>query len=150
MKSLSSSDNIRSKILEIIEYYNGNTALSLIPVLNMIQDTEGYIKKERIKEIAEILKINENRIYETLTFYHFLTLDKSEKRILYVCRGISCLLEGADEIIEYLKDNRDRLNFDFRECECIGLCDFAPAGLFDFNPVKNLDVKKIKELNEKV
>ncbi|MEN3044413.1 MAG: NAD(P)H-dependent oxidoreductase subunit E [Candidatus Hydrothermales bacterium] len=144
------SDNIKSKILRIVEYYDGNSSLSLIPILNMIQDEEGYIKRERIKEIAEILKISENRIYETLSFYHFLKLDKSEKKTLYICKNVSCLLEGADEIIEYLKENKEKLKFDFKECECIGLCDFAPSGLFDFNPLKNLSIEKIRELNEKI
>ncbi|MEO0295036.1 MAG: NAD(P)H-dependent oxidoreductase subunit E [candidate division WOR-3 bacterium] len=144
------SEKIKEKFKEILEYYDNNPFLSLIPILNFIQDEEGFISEERIKEISEFLGIKENLIYETLTFYHFLSLEKKDKKTLYICKNISCLLEGAEEILEYLKENKDKLNFDFKECECIGLCDFAPAGLLDFKPLKNLSIEKVKELNEKI
>lgn len=144
------SNSIKDKFKEILEYYDNNPFLALIPILNFIHDEEGFISKERIKEISEFLGIKENIIYETLTFYHFLSLEKKEKKILYLCKNISCLLEGAEEILEYLRENREKLNFDFKECECIGLCDFAPSGLFDFKPLKNLSIEKIKGLSEKI
>jgi len=147
---LNKKNSIREKIKKILDYYEGNENLALIPVLNMIQDEEGFISQERIKEISETLGIKENRIIETLTFYHFLSKEKKDGKILYICTNLSCLLNGAEEIMEFLKENKNELNFEFRECECIGLCDSAPAGLIDFKPLKNLTIEKIKELNEKI
>ncbi len=141
--------NFKEKIKKIIEYYEGNKDLTLLPVLNFIQKEEGYISREKIKEISEILEIKEKRIIETISFYHFLNTEKKAP-ILYLCTNISCFLNGADEILKYLTENKDKLNFDFKECECIGLCDYAPAGLFDFKPLKKLTVKKIEELNEEI
>lgn len=141
---------IKEKIREILDYYEGNKNLALIPVLNMIQDEEGFISDERIKEISGILGIKKKRIIETLTFYHFLKRERKSKKTLYICTNISCLLGGAEKIMEFLKENKNELNFEFKECECIGLCDHAPAGLIEFKPLKNLSPEKIKELNEKI
>ncbi len=143
-------NSIKEKIKEILDYYEGNKNLALIPVLNMIQDEEGFISDERIRDVSEVLKIKKNRIIETLTFYHFLSKEKKDRKTLYICTNLSCLLNGAEEIMEFLKENKSELNFEFKECECIGLCDHAPAGLIDFKPLKNLTTEKIKELNEKI
>jgi NADH:ubiquinone oxidoreductase subunit E len=133
------------KIKNILEYYLNNPSLSLFAVLHLYQREKGYISEQDIKEISEILGIDKNRIVETASFYHFFNLFEKGEKVFYICTNISCALNGAYDILEFFKENEERLGIEVKECECIGLCDFAPAGLYKFKPIKNLSIEKIKE-----
>lgn len=134
------------------EYPEGKIAL--LPSLLLTQEIFGYLAREGIELIADSLNLSEEEIWDTASFYQFLRKRPCGKNHLYICTNLTCLLEGAQEIIEYLEKHygikegevsEDGI-FSFETCECIGLCDEAPAGIFNEKPVKKLTIEKIEKL----
>jgi NADH:ubiquinone oxidoreductase subunit E len=134
------------------EYPEGKIAL--LPSLLLTQEIFGYLAKEGIELIAETLNLKEGEIWDTATFYQFLRKRPCGKNHLYICTNLTCLLEGAEDIVKYLEQKfnikegevTEDGRFSFETCECIGLCDEAPAGIFNGKPVKKLTIEKIEKL----
>lgn len=125
------------KILKEFE----NKRISLLQILNYVNEKRGFIDEKDIEEISQFLEIPKNEIKSLISFYHFLN-NKKKKRI-YVCSNITCLLKGAEEIISYLKNFPE---IEVVETECIGQCDDAPCCIVENKVYKNLKKEKIKEL----
>ena len=67
----------------------------LIEALHLIQDQEGYIRKDNIVALAEIFNLSMVEVYEVASFYHhFDIVDEGEKppnKIkIRICSGLSC------------------------------------------------------------
>jgi NADH-quinone oxidoreductase subunit E len=126
------------KILKEFE----NKRISLLQILNYVNDKKGFIDEKDVEEISEFLEIPKNEIKSLISFYHFLNFNKKKKRI-YVCSNITCLLKGAEEIISFLKSFPE---IEVVETECIGQCDNAPCCIIENKIYKNLTKEKIKDL----
>src|SRR5207248_1794525 len=73
----------------------------------------------------------------------------------YVCTNLSCMLRGAGEIVDHLKQqigvssseqvSPDGL-FSFEEVECLGACEYAPMMRLDHRFHYDLSPEKIDTL----
>ncbi|UCF20148.1 MAG: NAD(P)H-dependent oxidoreductase subunit E, partial [Gemmatimonadota bacterium] len=104
--------------------------MRLIGELTKLQDEQGYLKTEDLRELSERLRVPLYRIEEVVSFYtHFLTSPPSKTEVA-ICRDLSChLLEGRDycaKVKELLDGNGE---VDVHEVSCLGRCEYAPAAL---------------------
>jgi NADH-quinone oxidoreductase subunit E len=78
---------------------------AVMPLLYLAQREAGYITKESIQEISEILAISTTEVASLIGFYT-LYHDKPEgKYRIQVCNDLPCALRGADEFLEKLCEN---------------------------------------------
>ncbi|MGE3821497.1 MAG: NAD(P)H-dependent oxidoreductase subunit E, partial [Isosphaeraceae bacterium] len=92
-----------------------------------------------MSEIAELLEITPAEVHDTMSFYGFFPQAPIGARRIWVCRSISCMLRGGEEVLETVcrklgiesgQTTRDgAVTVEF--AECLGICDFAPAALVD-------------------
>jgi NADH-quinone oxidoreductase subunit E len=84
--------------------------------------------------VASILKITPIEVYEVATFYSMYNLKPVGKHVFEVCQTGPCMLNGSDEIIDYIKEKlgirpgettTDGL-FTLKTVECLGACGYAP------------------------
>lgn len=99
-----------------------------------LQKSHGWVNDNDIKEISACVGFPEAKVYETLSFYSMILLEKPADVRIEVCRGTSCYIaEGVDLIAELeqitgcpiggrSKDGRYQIEY----CECLGRCDTAP------------------------
>ena len=90
-------------------------------------------------EIAEVLEITPAEVHDTMSFYGFFPQAPIGDVRVWVCRSLSCMLRGGDELLEHAcqrlgiepgETTADgKLTVEF--AECLGICDFAPAALAD-------------------
>ncbi len=107
---------------------------AVMPLMYLAQRDAGYITKEAMQEIAQILDITVTDVGALVGFYT-LFHDKKEGRYrMQVCTDLPCALRGADEFIQSLCSNLgirigettpDGL-ITLEAVMCLAACDKAP------------------------
>jgi NADH-quinone oxidoreductase subunit E len=121
------------RIEELKKHYRTSQAL-VLPVLWMVQEQFGYISKDAMKYVADLLKLPYGHILGVVTFYTMFHPNPIGKHRIEVCTNVSCMLRGSGAIVGYLekqlgirlgetsKDGKWTLS----EVECMGACSGAP------------------------
>ena len=78
---------------------------AVMPLLYIAQRESGYVTKQDMSEIAELLEITPTEVASIVGFYT-LYHDKPEGKVrIQVCNDLPCALRGADEFLEKLCEN---------------------------------------------
>ena len=130
------SKEIIDRIQELSKRYpEGKQKSALIPVLHLIQEKGNLsLTIEQMDEVAKHLAISPIEVYEVATFYTMFNLKPVGKFILEVCQTGPCMVNGSDEIIDYIKQKLQINNgetsadglFTLKTVECLGACGYAP------------------------
>ena len=108
---------------------------SLIPILQEVQEHEGYLSEESIIEVGKHLKLPTSKIFGVATFYNQFRFTPPGKNHVQVCRGTACHVLGSatvlDEIEKALNIKADQTTkdgaFSLEVVACIGACGLAPV-----------------------
>lgn len=125
-----------AKVNEIIARYpEGKQKSALLPLLHMAQDSfGGWLSAETMDYVAELLQITPIEVYEVATFYSMYNTKPVGKYLFEVCQTGPCMLNGSDNIIDYIgkilgikpgETTTDGL-FTLKTVECLGACGYAP------------------------
>src|SRR4051794_27470311 len=74
---------------------------ALLPILHALQDEFGYIDREAVPLIAEILNLSRAEVYGVLTFYHDFRRTPPPRHVLKLCRAEACQATGGDALAAY-------------------------------------------------
>jgi NADH-quinone oxidoreductase subunit E len=130
------SEERLKKVSEIISHYpEGKQKSALLPVLHLAQESfGGWLSAETMDYVASLLKIEPIEVYEVATFYSMYNLKPIGKYMFEICQTGPCMLNGSDQIIDYIKEKlsigvgettADGL-FTLKTVECLGACGYAP------------------------
>jgi len=108
---------------------------ALMPVLRRIQDELGWIPRDSVSLIAEILNLTRAEVHGVISFYHDFRHEPPGEHVVKVCRAESCQAMGGLALAEYVKR---RLGCDFgattpdgafslEPVYCLGNCACSPA-----------------------
>jgi len=111
----------------------------LIPILQEIQERQGYLSEEAVGTLGRAIGISENEIYGVASFYAQFRFQPPAEHTIHVCRGTACHVRGSHQI---LFDFEERLNikagemtpdhkFGLERVACVGCCALAPVVLID-------------------
>lgn len=125
-----------NKVAEIISRYpEGKQKSALLPVLHLAQtEFQGWLDVPVMDYVASLLSIEPIEVYEVASFYSMYNLKPVGKYMFEVCQTGPCMLNGSDDIIDYIKQ---KLNikvgetttdgmFTLKTVECLGACGYAP------------------------
>jgi NADH-quinone oxidoreductase subunit E len=154
--SIKFSDEKLNKVKEVIARYpEGKQKSALIPLLHMAQDEfGGWLDAPVMDYVAELLHILPIEVYEVATFYSMFNTKPVGKHLLEVCRTGPCMLNGSDEIIDYIKEKlgisegettADGL-FTLKPAECLGACGYAPMMQLGKHFKEHLTKEKVDSL----
>ena len=119
----------------IFEKYPNATRDSLIPLLQDIQEAQGYLSREAVIAVGEYLSLPASKIYGVATFYNQFSFEPQGKYHIQVCRGTACHVRGSLGTLDALQrelgieagqTSRDGL-FSLEVVACIGACGLAPV-----------------------
>jgi len=130
------SEEKLAKVQQIIKRYpEGKQKSALLPVLHLAQESfGGWLSAETMDYVAELLHIEPIEVYEVATFYSMYNTKPVGKFMFEVCKTGPCMINGSDNIIQYIKDKlsigvgettADGL-FTLKTVECLGACGYAP------------------------
>jgi NADH-quinone oxidoreductase subunit E len=108
---------------------------ALIPLLHIAQEQDGYVTQAAMEHIAELLDLTPAEVLGTCSFYEMFKLEPVGEYLINVCTNISCLLNGAEELLEHLEaqlgvkagETTADGKFTLQEVECIAACADAPC-----------------------
>ncbi|NUN07613.1 MAG: NADH-quinone oxidoreductase subunit NuoE [Ignavibacteriaceae bacterium] len=143
------------KIETVLKKYPEKKA-AVMPVLYIAQEQNGYISGEVMKEVARVCEMPEEEVLGVVTFYTMYHQKPIGKYHIQVCTNVSCMLRGAYEIYDKVKDQL-RINngevtadrqFSLEEVECMGSCGTAPMIAVNEDYYENLDVSSTIKILE--
>lgn len=108
---------------------------AVIPVLQEIQESYGYVPPVAIERIAENMGIPASEIYGIVTFYAQFRLEPIGRNLIKVCHGTACHLSGAERIAQALAQATGAIEgetsqdseFTVERVACLGCCSLAPC-----------------------
>jgi NADH:ubiquinone oxidoreductase subunit E len=123
----------------------------LIPLLQDIQETFGYIPPESIESIAEILGLFPSQVQGVITFYAGFSIEPKGKYIIRVCRGTACHVKGGRSILRLVKkelglnegETSPDWQFTLETVACLGACFLAPTLMVNKTYFGKLTPRKI-------
>lgn len=124
-----------STVNAILEKYNNAKRDSLIPLLQEVQELEGFLSEAAIVKVGKKLNLSSSKVYGVATFYNQFRFDKPGQYQIQICRGTACHVKGSATVLEALKSElaidagettRDGL-FSLEVVACIGACGLAPV-----------------------
>ncbi|MDE0654561.1 MAG: NADH-quinone oxidoreductase subunit NuoF [bacterium] len=108
---------------------------ALIPLLHVAQAQEGYVSDEAMEHVAELVGTTPSEVLSTCSFYEMFKRSAGGTYRVNICRGISCHLLGADELIEHASESlgvpvggtTDDGAITLEAVECVAACTEAPC-----------------------
>jgi NADH-quinone oxidoreductase subunit E len=133
---MSLSEPLKAAIVHAIEHHGGPRP-AMLESLRMIQQEHGWVNDAHLAEAADILGVTNAEIDDIATFYSMIFRQPIGRKLILLCDGASCYLNGGDDVRDRLME---RLGIGFGETTpdgeytlinicCIGACDKAPAAV---------------------
>ena len=152
------SEKKLGQVNEILQRYpSGKQKSALLPLLHLAQEEfGGWLSVEAMDYVASLLDIQPIEVYEVATFYSMYNLKPVGKFVFEVCQTGPCMLNGSDQIIDYIKQ---KLNievgdttadglFTLKTVECLGACGYAPLMQLGKNYREHLTKEKVDKIIE--
>ena len=100
---------------------------AVMPLLYLAQRKEGYVPRQALEDIAEILEMTPTEVASIVGFYTLYYDQPAGRYRIQVCTDLPCALRGADRFLEEL-------------CQRLGIREgeTTPDGLFTVEAVKCL------------
>ena len=119
---------------------------ALIPLAQLFQEHEGFVSADATAAIAYHVEETLATVESTISFYTLLFRKPVGKYIVQICRNLSCILNGAEEIMAYAREQLgvDHLEttadglISYEEVECLAACDRAPCAQVNLEFVYDL------------
>jgi len=129
---------IASRIADIVSSFPRDRE-SLIPILQGIQDSVGYLSQAAVDEAARLTGISANEIYGVATFYSRFRFHPPGAHTIVACQGTACHVRGGRQVLQAFEQ---RLgigagqttadgHFELQRVACIGCCALAPVAVVD-------------------
>lgn len=141
----------------ITRYPQDKQKSALLPVLHLAQqEFGGWLSVETMDYVAALLQLQPIEVYEVATFYSMYNVKPVGKYVFEVCQTGPCMLNGSDNIIEYIQQ---KLNikpgetttdgiFTLKTVECLGACGYAPMMQLGKNYREHLTKEKVDMIIE--
>jgi NADH-quinone oxidoreductase subunit E len=136
-------------------YPEGRERSAIMPLLYLVQSVEGFVSRDGLTEVAELLDLTTAEVEAVATFYTMYRLRPTGTHVVSVCTNLSCMLRGAREVFEAAHQaagmrHGQELSEDgaisLHEEECLGVCDFAPVAQVNFANHDRVTPERMREL----
>ena len=143
------SDHVRDQIDHWKSRFpEGKQRSAVLSALHAVQhENHGYITAEQMNAVAEYLALPTMQVYEVATFYSMFQTREVGRNEVAICTNVSCMLRGADNIVDHVESKlgiglgdstEDGRIFLKKEEECIAACCGAPAMMVNHKYYENL------------
>ncbi len=144
---------MKESIQKVIEEYGGDRS-RLMDILIAIQDKYRYIPEDAIGILADQLGLSKVDVKQTITFYHFFTLEPVGEYAIYLNDSAVANFKGRAEVVQAFEDElgipfngvtKDGL-IGIWDTADIGMNDQEPAALINGTVFTNLTPDKVRSL----
>ncbi len=144
---------MKDKIVSLLEKYS-NDRSRLMDILLDIQGEYHHIPEEAVGIIADQLDISKVDVEQTISFYHFFSLEPVGKYAIYLNDSAVANMHGRDGVAKAFEKELGISFNNVTEDGLIGIWDTADIGMNDQEPAAlingevftNLDPSKVKTI----
>jgi len=155
------SDKVRSEIDHWLTKYPADQKQSaVLSALHAVQEENGgWVSEELMDAVADYLGMPKVSVYEVATFYSMIHAEPAGPNKISVCRNISCMLCGAENILGHIENklgiksgettSDGKITLVMEE-ECLAACVGAPMMVVNGHYHEHLTVEKVDEILDKL
>ena len=147
------SEKIKNAVKSAIAAY-GLSNSEIVPILNHVNRTLGYIPVEALEEISATLKIPKSQLFSTATFYDMLSTKPRGRHVIKFCESAPCHVVGGREIYNGLQKELNIKPYETSSdgkwtlitTSCLGLCSVGPVIMIDEDVYGNVTLDQISDI----
>jgi NADH-quinone oxidoreductase subunit E len=151
------SEEARRHADELIARYP-HTRSALLPLLYLVQAEQGYVTREGMQEVAELLDLTTAEVEAVATYYTMFKKAETGRWLISVCTNVSCALAGAKKVygraVAELGEHATTMTEDgaitVEEVECLAACDAAPVVQVNYCNYDRVSEDRIAEMIERL
>ena len=146
------SENLNT-ILEAFPKQEGN----LIPMLQAVQEHNGFLSQDAISKVADVLDLSPHNVFGVATFYTQFRFNPPGNHEVKVCLGTACHVRGGENIMGTIQrklgishgQTTEDGNFSLDRVACMGCCALAPVLVVDDKIFGNISAGGAEETIDK-
>jgi len=127
---------------------------SLIPILQDVQEEQGYLSENALETLEDLTGISANEIYGVATFYTQFRFTPPGKHRVQVCQGTACHVRGGHEVLKEFEtrlgvhagESTEDGQFDLERVACLGCCALAPVVAVDGKVHAGVTAKTVPQI----
>ena len=147
------ADKYSNEIEAILTKYPDKRS-AVLPVMYLAQEHYGYMSKEAMRDVAEVLNLDPTEVLSLAGFYTLFYEEPVGKYVLEVCTDLPCALRGAEEFTDMackklgisVGETTEDGMFTVKTVMCLAACDKAPMLQVNLKYEENLDEEKFDAL----
>lgn len=143
--SLSEEWHARARSI-IARYPEGQQRAALMPLLYLAQAEHGFVSRQALGEIGELLSLTRAEVQAVATFYTMFKRSPQGRWLVGVCTQPSCALAGGRALYDRLRAEVEPGEVTVEEVECLCACDGAPVFSVNYENYERLPVDEAVEL----
>jgi len=126
---------VTSEVEPVLRRYPNAKRDALIPILQAVQEEQGYLSRDAIVQIGRHLGLPASKVYGVATFYNQFRFHPRGRFHVQVCRGTACHVKGSAAVLDEVERTlgiapgetaRDGL-FSLEVVACVGVCGLSPV-----------------------
>jgi len=126
----------------------------LLPILHVLQEEFGYIDREAVPLIADILNLSRAEVHGVVTFYPDFRTAPPGRHVVKLCRAEACQSTGGDKLAARAAAKIGVAmggvtadgSVSLEAVYCLGLCAVAPSAMLDGRVIGRIDEEKLDAL----
>jgi len=158
---MSAAELLSDHVKDEIEHWKarfpeGRQRSAVISALHAVQhENNGFLTTELLNAVADYLELPAIHVYEVASFYSMFQTKPVGKHDVAICTNVSCMLRGADDIVEHVENKlgiktgestADGKIFLKKEEECLAACCGAPMMMVDHKYYENLTTEQVDKI----
>ncbi len=125
--------------LDIVREMSPLSSSDIIPLLQRLQDSYGYLPREVVLAVCEQTGLPASRVFGVATFYGQFHLEPHGRHTVRVCRGTACHVRGGKKVLDAVKrtlaiddgETSEDMEFSLETVACLGACALSPVMVVD-------------------
>ena len=143
-----------NKVVSAAVDRHGATREELIPILNDVNRSLGYLPEQALAEISRRLREPKSSLFSVASFYHMLSTKPRGRHVIQFCESAPCHVVGGREVWESLSENLELKSGETSQdgkwtlitTSCLGVCGVGPVIIIDDDIYGNVDPRKVPEI----
>jgi NADH-quinone oxidoreductase subunit E len=131
---------------------------ALVPLLYLVQSIAGWVPRQGMREVADVLGITTAEVEAVASFYTMLKLHPCGRFVVSVCTNPSCSLLGGRRLYERARERLGRQSarmtedgmFTLEEEECLAACDQAPVVTVNYVYYDRVTEERLDEIIDRI
>lgn len=127
------------EVSEPLQAIGGGGADSLIEVLHRIQEPQGWLDPDSLRQVARQLRLPLSHVQGVASFYHLFLLQRPTPHRCAVCLGSACFVRGGMQLAQQLATRLEvqldapagNGHWSLQRVGCLGACGQAPVLVVD-------------------